>query len=118
MITRRSLGLVTLGVFLVGERVQARTEPMTKLDEDYWFLMRVKALLTPSTYRHEAEDPLHRLISFKQVMPGDEHLIVHSYDKSDDKYRYYPMAIADLRTDMVATWEFAVAQVLPVPVST
>jgi hypothetical protein len=51
-------------------------------------------------------------------MPGDEHLIVHSYDKSDDKYRYYPMAIADLRTDMIATWEFAVAQVLPVPMST
>jgi hypothetical protein len=118
MITRRSLGLITLGVFLVGERVQARTEPMTQLDDDYWFLMRAKAILSPSVYKHEAKDPMRRELSFKAVAPGDEHLIVHSFDPREVKYRYYPMAIADLRADMVGTWQFALQQVLPVPVST
>lgn len=119
MITRRYLGLITLGAYMAGGRVEARTDPdMTKLDANYWFLLRCKDWLLPSIYQHEANDPLHRQLSFKPIVSGDEHLIVHSYDKSMDKYRYYPMAVDELRADMVATWRFAVQQVLPVPVST
>lgn len=118
MITRRWLALITLGTFMIGERVQARTEPMSKLDEDYWFLLRCKDFLQINAYMKQADDPLHRQISFKQVVPGDEHLIVHSFDPREGKYRYYPMAIADLRADMVGTWQFALQQVLPLPVST
>lgn len=82
-------------------------------DSDYAFLTNMRNLLLPATTEAGERDPLQRCVEIDRVMPGDEELVVLSFNGLDRRLRHALIPIEALRADHAKGWRVAIAYVLP-----
>ncbi len=79
---------------------------------DYDFLRQTADLLQPGVYARREHKGLHRTLRLERVVPGDQALMLISYNGYDRRELEVRMAISDLRKDLGGTFNAAVAEAL------